>query len=174
MDPRMLQFKKTSFEKILIEELRSAEQKSSNSYSICPSWLNIKDFTLLRQDLKNQINPKCFDLEGFTSFVKFLGAKEATLHSFIERINQVEISTLGCVQISVQLFKGVISKNQEFENWFTKLKIFKANNQKVSLEKIREVKSVIDPSFISLLIENGLTEFDIKQVLGKFLSTEST
>lgn len=172
-DPRMLQFKKTSFEKNLIEGLKTADQKSFDSYSICPSWLNLKDFSLLSQDLKNRINPKCFDLEGFTSFVKFLGAKEATLHSFIEKINQVEISTLGCVQISVQLFKGVISKNQEFETWLTKLKILKVDDKRISLDQIRNEGKPIDSSFISLLIENGLTEFDIKQIFKKYLTEEN-
>lgn len=171
-DPRMLQFKKTSFEKNLIEALKAADQNTFDSYSICPSWLNIKDFTLLSQDFNNQINSKCYDLEGFTAFVKFLGAKEATLHSLIEKINQVEISTLGCVQISVQLFKGVLSKNQEFETWLPMLKILKSDSKRISLNELRDGGNPIDDSFILLLVENGLTEFDVKQVFRKYLGEE--
>ncbi len=172
-DPRMFQFKKTSFEKILFEELKSSGEKSFQSILISPSWLNVKDFTLLSQDRQNQINSDCYKLEGFTSFIKFLGVKEATLHSFIEKINQVEISTLGCVQISVQLFKGVISKNQEFENWISKLKILKVDEKRISLDQLRIERKTIDNSFISLLIENGLTEFDVKQVLRKYLTEDA-
>jgi len=174
MDPRMLQFKKPSFEKFLIEELKSNVEKSFSTYSICPSWLNIKDYTLLTKQVTNQINPQCYDLVGFLSFAKFLGAKEATLNSFIGKINDVEVSTLGCVQISVQLFKGIISKNYESETWLPKLKILKVNDKRSSLDQLKDETGPIDKSFISLLIENGLTEFDIKQVLGKFLTVEST
>lgn len=173
-DLRMLQFKKPSFEKFLAEELKSIENNIFNSYSICPSWLNIKDFDLLYQDTKNRINPKCFELDGFISFIKYLGANEATLNSFIGKINEVEISTLGCIQISVQLIKGFILKRNEFDIWLPKLKILKFENKRVSFEDLNDLKRPVDESFVSLLIENGLTEFDIKQVFEKFLPIDST
>ena len=174
MDPRMLQFKKPSFEKYLIEELKSNGEKLFSSSLICPNWLNIKDYSLLTNlNATNQINPKCYNLGGFLSFAKYLGAKEADLYSFKERINEVQISTLGCVQISVQIFRNIISKKYESEAWLARLKILMVNNQRMSLDQLKNETEIIDKSFISLLIENGLTEFDIKQVLNKFLSAES-
>lgn len=175
MDPRMLQFKKPSFEKYLIEELKSKGAQLFSSALICPNWLNVKDYTVLANlETINQIYPQCYNLEGFISFAKYLGAKEADLSSFKERINELQVSTLGCVQISVQIFKRIISKNFESETWLYGLKTLMDNNQRVSLNQLKNETISIDNSFVSLLIENGLTEFDVKQVLSKFLSVEST
>lgn len=175
MDPRMLQFKKPSFEKYLIEELKSNGEELFSSSLICPNWLNIKDYSLLANtELVDQINPQCYNLKGFISFAKYLGAKEADLYSFKDRINELQVSTLGCVQISVKVFKSIISKSYKSETWLSKLNILMVNNQRMSLAQLKNEVTIIDKSFISLLIENGLTEFDIKQVLSKFLSVELT
>jgi hypothetical protein len=175
MDPRMLQFKKPSFEKYLIEALKSNGEHMFSSSLICPSWLNIKDYSLLaNKEAIDQINPQCYNLEGFISFAKYLGANEAVLYSIKDRINGSQVSTLGCVQISVQIFKSIISKSFDSETWLSELKVLMVNNQRMSLDQLKKETAIIDKSFISLLIENGLTEFDIKQVLNNFLSVEST
>lgn len=175
MDPRMLQFKKPSFEKYLIEELRSNGEQLFKSSLICPNWLNIKDYAVLTNiGTTYQINDQCHNLDGFLSFAKYLGAKEDVLNSFKDRINQVEISVLGCVQISVQVFKGIVSKNYDANTWFSQLEILMVNNQRVSLNQIKNQSKIIDKSFVSLLIENGLTEFDVKKVLSSYQPSEIT
>ena len=47
-------------------------------------------------------------------------------------------------------------------------KILHCNWQRNSLKGINTNSSLLDESFISLLLEKGLTEFDIKQVLKKY------
>jgi len=174
MDPRMLQFKKPSFEKFLIEELKSNGNQIFKDSLICPNWFNFKDYSHLSdKNSAYQINPKCFDLDGFLSFAKYLGAKEDNLYSFKQNINDVQISMLGCVQISVQIFKDIISKNNHHNDSISQLKVLMVNNERKSLEQIKAEKAIIDQPFISLLIENGLTEFDIKQVLNKFLPADN-
>jgi hypothetical protein len=174
MDPRMLQFKKPSFEKFLIEELKSNGNQILKDSLICPNWFNFKDYSHLSEKKSGkQINPKCFDLDGFLSFAKYLGAKEDNLYSFKQNINDVQISMLGCVQISVQIFKDIISKINHHDDLIFQLKVFIVNNERKSLEQIKAENAFIDQQFISLLIENGLTEFDIKQVLNKFLPADN-
>ncbi len=173
MDPRMLQFKKPSFEKFLIEELKSNGNQIFKDTLICPNWFNIKDFYLLSgKNNLEQINSKCFDLDGFQSFAKYLGAKDDNLYSFKQNINDVQISVLGCVQITVQIFKDIISKINYHDDSISQLKVIMVNNERKSFDQIKADKTIIDQSFITLLIENGLTEFDIKQVLNKFLPAE--
>jgi hypothetical protein len=175
MDPRMLQFKKPSFEKYLIDELKNNGMELFNSSLICPNWINIKDYHLLNSDNPtNQINEQCYNLEGFFSFAKYLGAKEDSLNSFKGKINDVHLSTLGCVQISVQIFKEILLKNNKPEGWITDSETLMVSNKRTSLNQLKNETAFIDKSFISLLIENGLTEFDIRQVLSKFISIEST
>ena len=175
MDPRMLQFKKPSFEKFLLEELKSNGNQIFKNSLICPNWFNIKDYSQLSDNNSlNHINAKCFDLDGFLSFAKYLGVKEDNLYSFKQNINDVQISILGCVQISVQIFKDIISKINHYDDSISELKVLMVNNERKSLEQIKAEKAIIDQSFISLLIENGLTEFDLKQVLNKFLPADYT
>ena len=51
------------------------------------------------------------------------------------------------------------------------VKVFLSNQDRVTLNQIKEDELIIDTSFISLLIENGLTEFDIKQIFNSQISS---
>ena len=48
------------------------------------------------------------------------------------------------------------------------MKFFYCNGKRNSLREINANSFLLDESFVSLLLENGLTEFDIKQVLKKY------
>ena len=172
IDPRMVQFKKTSFEKLLLEDIKNSNSKLFDSLRLCPSWLNVKDFSILtEQDERASINYKYFSIEGFISFAKYLGAKEYTFENLIERVNLVELSTLGYAQFSVQIFKCLVFGSL-YESDIKNLELLICNKEKMSINDLKNNGVLIDNSFISLLIENGLTEFDIKHVLKKHISEE--
>ena len=174
VDPRMLQFKKPSFEKFLMEELKFIGYHIFKDSLICPNWFNFKDYSRLSdKNSVKQINSKCFDLDVFLSFVKYLGVKEDNLYSFKQNINDTPITMLGCVQIAVQIFKDIISKINHYDESISQLKVLMVSNERKSLDQIKAEKAIIDQPFISSLVENGLTEFDIKQVLNKFLPADN-
>ena len=174
VDPRMLQFKKPSFEKFLMEELKFIGYHIFKDSLICPNWFNFKDYSRLSdKNSVKQINSKCFDLDVFLSFVKYLGVKEDNLYSFKQNINDTPITMLGCVQIAVQIFKDIISKINHYDESISQLKVLMVSNERKSLDQIKAEQAIIDQPFISSLVENGLTEFDIKQVLNKFLPADN-
>lgn len=173
MDPRMLQFKKASFEKILIEELKNNTSIFFQNMRICPNWLNTKDYSALigKQNfipIKNQF----YGLDGFTSFIKYLGAKEDTFENLMRNINSSEISVLGCVQLTIQIFKLLQSDVNKFDSYISDLRVFIHNENRISPHQIKQNDNLIDQSFISLLIEHGLTELDIKLFFKKYISVE--
>ncbi len=171
IDPRMLQFKKPNFERYLLEELRNCNSHTFGNMTISPNWLNNKDYSRLnKSNSAKQIDIKYFNLDGFIMLSKYLGAKEDSFNYFKSNINSVYLSILGCVQISVHIFNGIISKTIDIDDSITQLKVIMSNSARISLEELRENNLIIDQSFLSLLIENGLTEFDIKQVLSKYIS----
>lgn len=171
MDPRMLQFKKQNFEKYLLEELRKCNSSLFINMILSPIWLNSKDYSrIAKRRSIGQIDIKYYNLDGFLTLAKYLGAKEDSFNDFKSTINDVHLSKLGCVQITVYLFNGIITKTIELDNSITQLKVLFSNDVRISLKEIGDSNAYIDQSFLSLLIENGLTAFDIKLVLGLSIS----
>jgi len=164
-DPRMLQFAKNSFAKLLLENLKQKESTFFKELKLCPDWLNTKDFSLLTS---NSISHHFYELEGFNLFAKYLGASEINFNDFKKNINLAELSFLGCVQLTKYIFKSILTYTGKNESEFLDLKILYCNGQRNSLKDINVNSFLLDESFISLLLENGLTEFDIKQVLKKY------
>ncbi|MET2984824.1 DUF3883 domain-containing protein [Aureibaculum conchae] len=172
IDPRMVQFKKPSVEKYLMEELKKHSSYFFKTMLLCPNWLNTKDYNVLTKHNNNQpISSKLYEAEGFIRFVKHLGANEDTFDNLTETINASKLSALGCSQFSIQIIKGLITRNNQDESLVKSLKIFLSNKERVSLNEIKNNELVVDESFITLLIENGLTEFDIKQVFKSHVSS---
>ncbi len=176
-DPRMVQFMKKSFSKTLLENLKQTKTTFFKELKLCPSWLNPKDFFLLVDSINgNMVNNHFYELEGFNSFVKYLGASEIDFHEFKQNINDAEISILGCAQLTQYVFKSALSYNRISESDFFDLKIIHSQGQRKSLKELNSNSFLLDEPFISILLENGLTEFDIKQVLKRYspnIDTES-
>lgn len=164
-DPRMYNFKRYSFEKLLVEELKKQDSTFFKSMKLCPNWLNSTDFSLLINS--TNINSRFFDLDGFISFAKYLGAREIELKDILTNVNECDLSFLGCVQLTKYIFKSIITFTGINEKEIIDLKILHCKGQRISLREYNSNSSQLDESFISLLLENGLTEFDIRQVLKK-------
>jgi len=164
-DPRILQFKKTSFDKLLIEGLKNENSKIFYKLRLCPNWLNASDYTnLLKKNGKFSINGKYLSIDGFVSLAKFLGAKEDNFLEMLKFLDTSLLSTLGCAQFVVQIFKGVISGSLKPDNTILGHKLFIVKEHKYSLTDLKANELKIDENFISLMVENGLTEFEIKTV----------
>lgn len=166
----MLQFAKNSFVKCLIEEMKLADNEFFRKLKLPPSWLNHNDYLKLIPNTSNSLINQHFGIEGFVSLLKFLGANEANFDEIKNTINITDISVLGCVQITQFLFKSILTFSNVKETEILNLRILFSGGKRISISELDD-KSRLDDSFISLLLENGLTEFDIKQVLKKFSLT---
>lgn len=170
-DPRMISFKKTSFEKLLLEQVKNVNSDFFEQLLLPPNWLNAKDYNIIAKSNNNfVISSNFLSIDGFVTFLKFLGAKEASFETLKTTINDSEVSILGCVQISKNIFTTILSmSNNNFIFSIKDLKILLHDKKRVSFKEIETDNLIVDNSFITLLIENGLTEFDIKQVLKKII-----
>lgn len=168
IDPRMLQFKKNSFPKYLLEGIRQSGFSYFKNLKLCPNWLNLKDFqVLVNSTVGYKVDNSFYELEGFTSFAKYLGASEITFEDFKNVINTTDVSFLGCVQLTQYAFKSLLSHNGIKESEIIDLRILHSQGERKSLYDIIINSLILDETFISMLLENGLSEFDIKQVLKK-------
>lgn len=169
-DPRMLQFAKNSFLKYLLDEMKLVDIEFFRQIKLPPSWLNHNDYLKLIPHTKNSLNNQHFSIDGFISLLKFLGASESSFDEIKNTINLADLSVLGCVQITQYLFKSILTFNSAKESEIVNLKILFSGGTRKSINELNE-ESRLDDSFVSLLLENGLTEFDIKQVLKKYSLT---
>lgn len=169
-DPRMLQFAKNSFLKSLLDEMKLVDIEFFRQIKLPPSWLNHNDYLKLIPHTKNSLNDQHFSIDGFISLLKFLGASESSFDEIKNTINLADLSVLGCVQITQYLFKSILTFNSAKESEIVNLKILFSGGTRKSINELNE-ESRLDDSFVSLLLENGLTEFDIKQVLKKYSLT---
>jgi hypothetical protein len=171
-DSRMLQFGKNSFAKCLLDEMKLVDIEFFRGLKLPPTWLNHNDYLKLIPNTAISLNNQHFGIEGFVPLLKYLGACETNFDEIKNTINNSDISVLGCVQITQFLFKSILIFSIIKESEILKLKILLSGGVRKSISELDE-KSRLDDSFVSLLLENGLTEFDIKQVLKKFSLTIS-
>lgn len=169
-DPRMLQFAKNSFLKSLLDEMKLADIEFFRQIKLPPSWLNHNDYLKLIPHIKDSLNNQHFSIDGFISLLKFLGASESSFDEIKNTINLADLSVLGCVQVTQYLFKSILTFNSAKESEIVNLKILFSGGTRKSIGELTE-GSRLDESFVSLLLENGLTEFDISQVLKKYSLT---
>lgn len=171
-DPRMLQFVKNSFVKCLLDDMKLENIDFFREIKLPPSWLNHNDYLKLIPNTINSLNNKHFAIDGFISLLKFLGANENSFEEIKNTINITDISVLGCAEITQYLFKSILTFSNTNESEVLNLKILFSDNSRKSINELNN-ESRLDDSFVSLLLENGLTEFDIKQVFKKYSLTIS-
>lgn len=174
-EPRLLEFKKASFDKLLVEEIKRERTSLFTDIRLCPSWLNIKDYSSIIAHIDAEpINWRVFEINGFSNLAKYFGAKEDTFDKLKDHVNKVELSILGCVQFTIQVIISIVNQTLVNDNSIRDLKILYCNGARTSLNDLNSSNDKIDPSFITLLIENGITEFEIRQVLKRYLSNNQT
>lgn len=168
-DPRVLQYKNKTFLHHLLEKMKNGKNNIFASKLLSPSWLNVKDFKEIASALQIEtIESQYYGLDGFIAFAKYMGAKEIGFVDFVKIINSVEISTIGCAQITNYLCTALLTYKITNELDFIDLNLILSNNNRISLSTLNSASYTIDESFLSLVYEIGLTESEFKQVLRKF------
>jgi hypothetical protein len=167
-DPRMVQYSKNSFIKILLDQLMIIDINYFKQIKLPINWLNLSDSIKLTSNIEHlTFYNKVYSLNGFISLLKYLGARESKFDEIKDFINTADISILGCVQITKYIFKSILTFSVIKENDFLNLKILFSNGIRKSINDLKD-GAELDHSFITLLIENGLTEFDLNQVFKKY------
>ena len=139
----MIQFMKDSFLKRIVEEMKQVDPEFFKRLKLCPSWLNPRDYQLLAHS-SNTISNGLSELEGFNSFVKYLGATETQIDELISNINKSDLSILGCAQLTKQSFQSYLSNKKINESDFLNLQIIYSHGQRKSIAELRDVPHLIN------------------------------
>lgn len=173
IDSNSYQFKKRTFDKFFIEKIKEHSIDFFSVLKLSPSWFNVKDYDILFSKCNLSIDRHYYEINGLLSFLKYLGAKESSVSEIIGK-DLSNLSNLGCVQIVrqivVQSMPSYVIEREEFLS----SKLFICNNQRKSLNEIKRNNIPIDKFFITLLTENGMTQFDLLQFLKRNISEKYT
>jgi hypothetical protein len=161
-DLRLLQYKSSAFEKLLADKISSRGSLVLNGILLCPSWLNIRDFSLLIQNSGHIGIPEhCYEIDGLISFLKFLGVLEATFDKIGDSIDDFDVSLLGSVQIFGHLLNLNVGGKLKLDHSIFKIKMFFVENRRLSLDQILEQNLRLDDLYLNTLYENGLSFNDV-------------
>lgn len=170
-DLKLVQLMKPSFEKEFSKELIKIFKPYINRIKLCPPWLGPRDyFKLMSNNYDYVVTPDCTEIPGLSVFLKNLGVKTDDVHTVINNISFSEISVLGYAQIVVAAVR-TINLNHEIDGFLDK-SIFISHNKLTSLHDIDLNETVIDDSFIQLLLDNGLSMQDLKNCFAKLSLNE--
>lgn len=171
-DIKIYQFQKTSFTKLLINEIRAVITDKIADYNIAPSWLNIKDFEQIALDSDlHSINRYHYGIEKLPPFLEFLGAHRVSLQEMTQ-FNIYNISNLGCMEIVREMIRCSIPSYTILNNRFLDLSVFLCKGIKRSLNEIKKNRYIIDDFFINMLIEGNLSETELKSFFKYNISEE--
>lgn len=161
-DPHLYKFQNDSFGKFLITKVASSVKKIFANVLLAPSWLNIKDFELLTTNSKEfNINRSFYEIPGFVSFLKFLGAKEISLSSIIE-MDLSCISNIGCIQIVKEIIRESIPSYVITNKSYLTLSVFSCDNVRRSLLDIKDQQFLLDVFFIQMLLDQTISIIELR------------
>lgn len=165
-DLKLIQLMKQSFEKEFAKHIKDAFGKELSNIKLAPSWLNAEDFAkIMEASNLPYISPECCEVLGLSDFLKYLGNKTEVVESLIKKVSQSEISVLGYAQIVAAGIKEVLMNRKLISLTTTDLVI--SDGRLCSFKEINDNEEEIDESYLQLLVENGISENDVRQFLKK-------
>ncbi|MEX0654664.1 MAG: DUF3883 domain-containing protein [Phycisphaeraceae bacterium] len=111
VDPRMAAFQRKCFKTEWFDVLRRIGTPELTSLRLRPAWLNAADFERLAT-VAGVIIPArhCESIEGLTSFLRFLGAKEASFDELSPALDTVTPTLTGAADVVAHLVTGYSTK----------------------------------------------------------------
>lgn len=170
-DPRMMALRRRSFSKELLYALKDAAGQSFENLRCRPEWLNAEDFQKLatQSDLWS-VDRKLGATKGLTSFLRFLGAREATFEELSLSLVSVSPSTVGCAEIAAYLTGRYSTKQLELsaisENW----RIWPIDDSFYSLEEAEKSAMPLRQEFIDMVGERITSPSDFRRFLGHLVA----
>ncbi len=153
-DPRMAGFQRRTFK----TELYSAIKRETNNRFanlLCrPQWINAVDFSKLTEASgAKSVARNMENIEGLSGFLKFLGAREATLKDFSPGLNHTAPSVAGAAEIVAHLTHLHATKQIEAAEIKSEWKLWPVNEMPLSLDEAKKTSKPLAQSFTDLMAE---------------------
>jgi hypothetical protein len=162
LDPRLVEFQRRGFRTELLGAIKRRAGQQFKRYLCRPQWLNGQDYAnLAGASGVNAVDRNLENVEGLSSFLKFLGAGEAKVADLAPGLGSVAPSLAGAAEITNHLMSLCATRQMEPSQVDPEWKLWPIDDQPVSLYEAQQRRLPLDQSFIDLISEKcgGTTEF---------------
>lgn len=153
-DPRMASFQRRSFKTDLIASVQRIAKGRFEDLRCRPPWLNPVDFESLAGETEIQVVPRRLDnVEGLANFLKYLGAREATLRDLSSGLCSTVPSLAGAAEVVAHITNLYATKQIETSSIDPNWLLWPVSETPDSLEKAKQANKSLDRLFTDLVGE---------------------
>ena len=153
-DPRMAAFQKRSFKVELLSAIQRFAAGSFEDLRYRPGWLNAADFEHLATASRLRLVPR--DLEsvgGLPAFLKFMGAREATLEDLKPGLKAGTPSSVGAAEVVSHVVKLHATKQIDAGEVDEEWRLWPVDGKQATLDEARRVAKPLDRGFTDMVSE---------------------
>jgi hypothetical protein len=155
-DPRMAGFQRRGFKTELYSTIKREASGRFAGFLCRPQWLNAVDFSKLTESLGVKAVPRHLEsIEGLSSFLKFLGARDATLKDFSPALAQTAPSLAGAAEIVTHLTNLHATKQIDTGAIKSDWKLWPVDETPLSLDEAKRESKPLAESFMDLIAEKS-------------------
>ena len=165
-DPRMAGFQRRGFKTELYSAIKREANERFRDFLCRPQWLNAVDFSKLMEASGVKAVPRNLEtVEGLSGFLKFLGAREATLKDFSAALAQTAPSLAGAAEIVTHLTNLHATKQIEAGAIEADWKLWPVEETPLSLDEAKGESKPLSESFTDLIAEKSGTGTELPRML---------
>jgi Domain of unknown function (DUF3883) len=173
-DPRTIGFQRRSFKTEFLTAIQLAAKEQFINLRYRPIWLNAIDFDSLVKSASIRYVPRKFEnVEGLTTFLKFLGAKEAKLEDLADGLRVTAPSLVGAAEIIAHITNRHVMKQIDIKEIDLEWKLWTVDNIPLSLTAAKETSKCLSRSSIDLITEKNVTNTSLKSFISVLTDKET-
>ena len=173
-DPRMASFQRRSFKTEFLAALQQAAKGQFTDLCYRPSWLNAVDYENLTSATKVRgVLRKFENVEGLSTFLKFLGAKEATLEELSAGLEKTTPSLAGAAEVVAHVTNRHVTKQLMATDIHKEWRLWPTAGTPRSLLEVRQSPQALDRNFTDLVSEKTGTHSQLQRLVAE-LTDERT
>jgi hypothetical protein len=165
-DPRMASFQRRGFKTELYAAIKREAGGWFDTYLCRPQWLNAADFATLAEASGVKFVPRGFEgIDGLTGFLKFLGAREATIGDLSAGMTGVAPSIAGAAEVAAHLTNLHATKQIESKDISPDWKLWPIGDIPLSLDEVRKQDKALAETFTDLIVEKSGGGSELPRIL---------
>lgn len=153
-DPRMVAFQKKSFKVELLSAIQRLALGRLEDLRYRPVWLNSADFEHLATASQLRFVPRDLEsVEGLPAFLRFMGAREATLEDLKPGLKVGTPSPVGAAEVVSHVAKLHATKQIDAEEVDGGWRLWPVDGKQATFDEARRAAKPLDQSFTDMVSE---------------------
>lgn len=170
-DPRMAGFQRRGFKTELYAAVKREANGRFDTFLCRPQWLNAGDFSKLATASGGKAVPRAFEgVEGLPGFLKFLGAREASLKDWAPGLTSVAPSLSGSAEIVAHLTNLHATEQIQNTDINPAWKLWAVDAEVISLDQAVATGKPLASDFRALLAEKSASVTELPRLLAALTS----